>query len=94
VIKSLPMSERQRAHIDYFLEHVEYWRGIKRDASLARMLAARDANNTHPLRSEEEGAEVFEYLRRPERGRTYVRGVIRRVEAPDWSVRPDFLLPR
>lgn len=48
VIKFLPMNERQRAHIDYFLERVEYWRGLKRDASLARMLAARDATTrTH-----------------------------------------------
>jgi hypothetical protein len=30
------------------------------------MLAARDADHEHPLRSEEEGSEVFEYLGRPE----------------------------
>jgi hypothetical protein len=68
VIKSFPMNERQRSHIDYFLERVEYWKGLKRDATVARMLAARDADRAHPLRSEEEGQEVFEYLRRLERG--------------------------
>jgi hypothetical protein len=65
--KSRPMNERQRAHVDYFLERIEYWRGLKRDNTLARMLAARDANNAHPLRNEEEGSEVFDYLRRLER---------------------------
>ncbi len=60
------MNERQRAHIDYFLGRVEYWRGLGRDYWPARMLAARDADNTHPLRTEDEGAEVFEHLRRPE----------------------------
>lgn len=38
------MNERQQAHIDYFLERVEYWRGLKRDYTVARMLAARDAD--------------------------------------------------
>ena len=67
VIISFPMNERQQAHIDYFLERVDYWKGLKRDPTSARMLAARDADLTHPLRSEEEGQEVFEYLRRLER---------------------------
>lgn len=61
------MNERQRAHISYFLERVEYWRGLKREEAVARMLATRDADQAHPLRSEEEGREVFEYLRRLER---------------------------
>jgi hypothetical protein len=60
------MNERQQAHIDYFLERIEYWRGLKRDKTTARMLAARDADQTHPLRSEEEGSAVFDYLRRLE----------------------------
>jgi hypothetical protein len=30
------------------------------------MLAARDAGLKHPLRTEGEGLEVFEHLRRPE----------------------------
>jgi hypothetical protein len=30
------------------------------------MLAARDADHAHPLRSEAEGSEVFDYLRRLE----------------------------
>jgi hypothetical protein len=63
------MNERQQAHIDYFLERVEYWRRLKRDDTVARMLAARDADHTHPLRSEEEGSEVFDYLRRLEQER-------------------------
>jgi hypothetical protein len=36
------------------------------------MLAARDADNAHPLRTEEEGSEVFDYLRRLEQGRAGV----------------------
>lgn len=66
VIKSGAMNERQQSHIDYFLERVEYWRSVKRDETLARMLAARDADHAHPLRSEEEGSEVFDHLRRLE----------------------------
>jgi hypothetical protein len=61
------MNERQQSHIDYFLERVEHWKRLKRDETVARMLAARDADHTHPLRSEEEGSEVFDYLRRLER---------------------------
>ena len=60
------MNERQQAHIDNFLGRVEYWRGLGRDYWPARMLAARDADHAHPLRSEEEGAEVFDHLRRLE----------------------------
>jgi hypothetical protein len=52
------MNERQQAHINYFLERVEYWKGLRRDYWTARMLAARDADHVHPLRSEEEGTEV------------------------------------
>ncbi len=63
----IPMNERQQAHITYFLERIEYWRRLKRDETVARMLAARDADHTHPLRTEEEGTEVFDYLRRLER---------------------------
>ena len=60
------MNERQQAHINYFLERVEYWRDLRRDYWAARMLAARDADHAHPLRSEEEGSEVFDYLRQLE----------------------------
>jgi hypothetical protein len=60
------MNVRQRAHIDYFLERIEHWKGLKRDYWTARMLAARDAAHAHPLRSVEEGSEVFDYLRRLE----------------------------
>jgi hypothetical protein len=66
VIRSPAMNERQRAHIDYFLERVEHWRRLKPDGTVARMLASRDADDAHPLRSEEEGSEVFDYLRRLE----------------------------
>ena len=58
------MNERQQAHVTYFLERVEYWKGLKREYWAARMLAARDADHAHPLRTEEEGSEVFDYLRR------------------------------
>jgi hypothetical protein len=37
------------------------------------MLAARDADHAHPLRTEGEGTEVFEYLRRLEEGRASVK---------------------
>lgn len=60
------MNERQRTHVDYFFERIGYWRGLGRDETTARMLAARDADHAHPLRSEEEGSEVFDYLRRLE----------------------------
>jgi len=67
------MNERQQAHINYFLERVEYWRNLKRDYWAARMLAARDADHAHPLRSEEEGSEVFDYLRRLEEEQAVVK---------------------
>ena len=60
------MNERQQAHITYFLDRVGYWKGLGRDYWSARMLAARDADHAHPLRTEEEGSEVFDYLRRLE----------------------------
>jgi hypothetical protein len=60
------MNERQQSHIDYFLQRIEYWRRLKRDETVARMLAARDSDHSHPLKSEEEGSEVFDYLRRLE----------------------------
>jgi hypothetical protein len=63
------MNDRQQAHIDYFLERIEHWRELKRDETVARMLAARDADEAHPLRTEEEGSEVFDYLLRLEQER-------------------------
>jgi hypothetical protein len=65
------MNERQRAHIDYFLERIEYWGGTKRDVWAARMLAARDADLAHPLRSEEEGSVVEAITGDHNRGRTH-----------------------
>jgi hypothetical protein len=67
------MNERQQAHISYFLERIEYWREQKRDETVARMLAARDADHAYPLRSEEEGSEVFEHLRGLEREKSSVK---------------------
>lgn len=60
------MNERQQSHVDYFFVRIDYWRGLGRDGTMARMLAARDADEAHPLRSEEESTEVFDYLRRLE----------------------------
>lgn len=61
------MNERQQSHIGHYLERLEYWRGRKPTQSTARLLAARDADEAHPLRTEEEASEVIEYLRRMER---------------------------
>lgn len=58
-----PVNERQQAHIDYFLERLDHWLSLKREYWAARMLAARDADQKYPLRSEEEGAPVFDHLR-------------------------------
>ena len=63
VIESSVMNERQQAHIDYFLVRIECWRKLKRDETAARMLAARDADYAHSLRTEGESSEVFDYLR-------------------------------
>src|SRR5215207_1859664 len=43
VIRSPAMNERQRSHINYFLERVEHWRRLKPHVTVARTLAARDA---------------------------------------------------
>lgn len=62
------MNERQKAHIDHYLRRLAYWEA--RAASPVyppRMLAARDADEAHPLRTEEECAEVVEHLRRLEK---------------------------
>jgi hypothetical protein len=60
------MNERQQAHIDHYLRRLAYWRERKPAATTARLLAARDADEAHPLRSEEEATEVVEYLWRLE----------------------------
>ncbi len=56
------MNERQQSHIDFHLERIEYWEGRKPAYPIARLLAARDADEAHPLRTEEEATEVIEYL--------------------------------
>jgi len=68
VIKSPAMNERQQAHIDFYLERLGYWKQHRPASSTARLLAARDADEAHPLRSEEEATEVVEYLWRLEKG--------------------------
>jgi hypothetical protein len=60
------MNERQQAHIDYYLERLAYWKGRRPAYSTTRLLAARDADETHPLRTEEAATEVVEYLWRIE----------------------------
>ena len=67
MIESHPMNERQRAHIDFYLERLGYWKGRRPQGSTARLLAARDADEAHPLRTEEEATEVVEHLWRLER---------------------------
>jgi len=64
------MNERQQSHIDYYLQRLQYWRERKPAYSTARLLAARDADEAHPLRTEEEAAEVIEYLRRLEQAQS------------------------
>jgi hypothetical protein len=64
------MNERQQANIAYYLERLEYWKGRRPVQSTARLLAARDADEAHPLRTEKEATEVVEYLPRLERERT------------------------
>jgi hypothetical protein len=60
------VNQRQQSHIDYYLQRLEYWKSRKPTYSTARLLAARDAEEAHPLRTEEEAKEVVEYLRRLE----------------------------
>jgi hypothetical protein len=62
------MNERQQAHINFYLQRLEYWKGRKPAYSTARLLAARDADEAHPLKTEEEATEVVEYLWGLERG--------------------------
>jgi hypothetical protein len=66
MIKSLAMNNRHQSHIDHYLQRLEYWKGRKSAPSTARLLAARDADEAHPLRTDEEASEVVEYLRRIE----------------------------
>lgn len=70
VLESPVMNERQQAHIQFYLQRLEYWKDRKPASSTARLLAARDADEAHPLRTEEEATEVVEYLWRLERGQT------------------------
>jgi hypothetical protein len=58
-VKITPMNERRRAHTSFFMERFKYWQGLKRDYWMARMLAARDADQKHPLRGLVAGANYF-----------------------------------
>jgi hypothetical protein len=60
------MNERQQAHVAHYLARLAYWRERKPTVSTPRMLAARDADEAHPLRTEEEATEVIEHLRERE----------------------------
>jgi hypothetical protein len=61
------MNERQQAHVNFYLQRLEHWEARRPANSTARLLAARDADEAHPLKNEEEASEVVEYLRRLER---------------------------
>jgi hypothetical protein len=50
------------------LERLAHWKSVREQESMCRMLAARDADEKYPLRSEEEAREVFTYLERVEAG--------------------------
>lgn len=63
----LRMNDRQQAHVAHYLERLAYWRARRPSQSTPRLLAARDADEAHPLRTEEEAAEVVGHLRRVER---------------------------
>jgi hypothetical protein len=67
VVESEAMNERQQSHIDYYLQRLEYWKDRKPAYSTARLLAARDADEAYPLRTEEEATQVIEHLWRLER---------------------------
>jgi hypothetical protein len=62
VIECRATNERQQAHVDYYLQRLEYWKGRKPNGSTARLLAAWGADEANPLRTEEEATEVVEYL--------------------------------
>ncbi len=61
------MNDHRQSHIDYYLQRLAYCHERKPVSSSARLLAAGDADEAHPLRSEEEAMEVVEYLWRLER---------------------------
>lgn len=58
------MNERQQAHINYFLERYRNYRRLHRDIWVSRLLAAQNADEKYPLRTEEEAKEVVDYLGR------------------------------
>ena len=70
------MNERQQAHIDFYLERLDYWRTHRPHQSTARLLAARDADEAHPLRTEDEATEVVEHIRQLERAELPTRGAM------------------
>jgi hypothetical protein len=69
LLKSSAMNSRQQAHVGYYLQRLEHWKAHNPSGSTPRLMAARDADEAHPLRNEEEATEVVEYLWRLERER-------------------------
>ena len=55
------MNERQQAHIDYYLERLEYWRGTNLPDHGCLELVRTDARLRHPLLPDEQKL-VDEYL--------------------------------
>ncbi len=60
------INERQKAHVKYFLKRLSYWGSVKGGSWTVRRLAARDADERHPLRAEEKANAVLCYLSNPE----------------------------
>lgn len=56
------MNERQQSHINHFNERLAHYLKVRKEKWEARLLAARDADEAFPLRSEEEAAEVVAFL--------------------------------
>ena len=66
MIKFPVMNERRQSHIKHYFQRLTYSRAHKPHGSTAKLLAARDADEAHPLGTEEEATEVVEYLWRLE----------------------------
>jgi hypothetical protein len=67
------MNERRQSHIAYYLERLAYWRVRKPAYLTARLLAARDADEAHPLRTGWPGHTRYDIIRRAPK--SYRKGV-------------------
>ncbi len=56
------MNAQQQLHLDYFLERRAHWRTLRDDETACRLLAARDADEKYPIRTEEEMDEILTVL--------------------------------